>query len=111
MSSASDRSESAVKSTRSRNKTETSRRSVLWAPPAGEVSTLAEGCAAFIADPHSPQNLAAGGFDLPQDEQDRSKGEPHSIQNLRPASLAVPQAAQSKAILSTVRPSLEHSEA
>ena len=96
MSSASRCSDSVVKPTRSRNRTETSRRSVDCV--AGDRSEAASGTTVDSGAPHSPQNLAAGGLTVPQDGQARSNEEPHSMQNRRPASLVVPHAAQSKVI-------------
>ena len=77
--------------TRSRKRTDTSRRSVEVGAVAGEVTGATE---APIALPHSPQNLLSGGFGAPHVGHPGASDAPHSIQNLRAASFSVPQAAQ-----------------
>ncbi len=91
MSSASRPSDAAVNPTRSANSTETSRRS------ACDRAAFADVWPAGVASdpPHSPQNLAPGAFEVPQDAHARVSGAPHSPQNLRFPSFGSPQAAQS----------------
>ena len=93
MSSASFRSASVVKPTRSRNRTDTKRRSVsgsVWSGVTGSGEAAIE-----ISDvPHSPQNFTPVGFAVPHEAQVTLRAVPHSPQNLRPSSLGVPQASQ-----------------
>src|SRR5213593_3338890 len=94
MSSGSRCSEMEVNETRSRNRTETSRRSVerggwSWASGAATVAT-----AEPRAVPHSPQNLLRGGFGEPQVGHATASARPHSIQNFRPTSFSVPHEEQ-----------------
>src|SRR5262245_63778098 len=91
-------SDSAVNPTRSANSTVTRRRSATGASAGGvtpaEGGTLDDAGDPASCDPHSPQNRAVGGFDVPQLGHATASRAPHSPQNLRPASLGVPQLAQ-----------------
>src|SRR5439155_23402931 len=90
-------SESEVNPTRSANSTETSRRSAAGAG-AGSAGLVAWAVAPvpppFSPEPHSPQNLAAGGLAEPQAGHARARRFPHSKQNLRPASFSLPHTLQ-----------------
>ena len=93
---------SVVKPTRSANRTDTSRRSATGtkAGPPGRAPTRGSGptdpptSAAVNGVAHSPQNLAVGGFGVPQFGHAVTRRAAHSTQNLRPTSLSVPQFAQ-----------------
>jgi hypothetical protein len=45
-------------------------------------------------EPHSTQNLAPGGFSVPQEGQAAAREEPHDMQNFAPAGFSVPQLGQ-----------------
>jgi hypothetical protein len=89
VSSASRPSEAAVNPTRSRNNTDTTRRSA---------TGRSRGCGAAVsvlsAAPHSPQNFRPGSFDVPQAGQGAAKAVPHSPQNFALSRFSVPQLEQ-----------------
>src|SRR5262249_24741536 len=80
--------------TRSANRTETSRRSVVCSDVterAGGGGVPATGTAPAREDPHSPQNFIPGAFRVPHEGQATVRGRPHSPENLRRASFSNPQ--------------------
>jgi hypothetical protein len=94
-SSGSSRAASAVEPMRSQNITVSCRRSADGVGKGGTGPCREAGriCAAAMPRPapQSPQNLAPGGFKLPQERQHTGIGAPHSVQKRRPSETSARQ--------------------